>query len=63
MGEGVLVLLAAFAIARQTWLGRQLPHAPRVALRSVGLNAAGGVLNCIWAAVLIRVGPAWRPRR
>lgn len=58
--EGVLVLLTAFAIAHQAWQGWQHPHAPRVPLQGIGFNAAGGVLNGIWATVLIRVGRARR---
>ncbi len=54
--EGTLVLLTALAIAHQAWLGWQHPHSPTAPLRGIAINAAGGVLNCVWAVVLIRVG-------
>jgi cation diffusion facilitator family transporter len=54
--EGALVLLTAFAIAHQAWLGWQHPHAPSAPVQGIAINAAAGVMNCIWALVLIRVG-------
>ena len=54
--EGALVLLTAFAIASQAWWGWQHPHVPAAPMRGIAINAAGGVLNGIWAAVLIRAG-------
>jgi cation diffusion facilitator family transporter len=56
VAEGALVLLTAFAIAHQAWLGWHHPHAPAAPLRGIALNAGGGVLNCVWAVLLIRVG-------
>jgi cation diffusion facilitator family transporter len=53
--EGVLVVLAALSIFEHAWTTW---NAPRLVLGTVGLglglNAAGGVLNALWAAVLFR---------
>ena len=54
--EGALVLLTAFAIAHQAWWGWQHPHVPTAPVLGIALNATGGVLNGIWAVLLIRVG-------
>ena len=54
--EGALVLITAFAIAGQAWLGWASPHAPQAPLRGIALNATAGVINLGWALVLVRSG-------
>jgi cation diffusion facilitator family transporter len=58
--EGALVLATAFAIGREAWNGLQAPHAPDAPFIGIGLNASAGVINLVWALVLIRVGRAWK---
>ncbi len=56
VAEGTLVLLTAFAIARQAWLGWQHPHHPTAPAEGIALNAGASALNWLWAIILIRVG-------
>jgi cation diffusion facilitator family transporter len=53
--EGVLVVVAALSIFEHAW---ETWNAPRLMLGTVGLglglNAVGGLLNALWAAVLFR---------
>ena len=58
--EGALVLVTALAIAREAWLGWENPHAPETPFLGIALNGAAGVVNQIWALVLIRSGRAWK---
>ncbi len=58
--EGTMVLLTASAIAVQAWIGWHHPHAPSAPLLGIGLNAAAGLLNWVWAVALVRVGRARR---
>jgi cation diffusion facilitator family transporter len=47
--EGALVLATAFLIAHEAWVGFEHPHAPDAPIPGLLLNAAGGVLNLLWA--------------
>ena len=58
--EGALVLLTAFAIAREAWLGWEHPHVPDTPLRGIALNGAAGAINLVWAVVLLRGGRRWK---
>ena len=58
--EGALVLVTALAIGREAWLGWENPHAPETPFLGIALNGAAGVVNLIWALVLIRRGRAWK---
>ena len=58
--EGALVLVTALAIEREAWLGWENPHAPETPFLGIALNGAAGVVNLIWALVLIRRGRAWK---
>jgi cation diffusion facilitator family transporter len=60
MVEGALVLLTAVLIAREAWAGWNEPHVPDTPVLGIGLNAAAGALNLVWALVLIRGGRAWK---
>ena len=58
--EGTLVLLTAFAIAHQAWIGWQHPHRPSTPAAGIALNAGASMLNWIWALTLVRVGRSRR---
>jgi len=58
--EGALVLATAIVIGREAWLGWQHPHAPEAPFLGIALNGAAGVINLVWALVLIRSGRRWK---
>ena len=58
--EGALVLATALAIGREAWFGLQNPKAPDAPFIGLGLNAAAGMINLVWALVLIRTGKGWK---
>jgi cation diffusion facilitator family transporter len=58
--EGALVLVTAFAIGREAWLGWEHPRALETPFLGIALNGAGGVINFVWALVLIRSGRQWK---
>ncbi|MCD0157417.1 cation diffusion facilitator family transporter [Deinococcus sp. LM3] len=62
VAEGVLIVLAAAAIVREALPGllnpAELPALSGVA--GLGVNLAAGVLNAVWASVLLRQGRALR---
>ncbi|WP_158744732.1 cation diffusion facilitator family transporter [Acidisphaera sp. L21] len=58
--EGALVLATAFAIAHEAWRGWQTPHPPETPFLGIALNGAAGLINLVWALVLIRNGRRWK---
>jgi len=60
LAEGALVLLTSVLIAREAWDGWQNPHVPETPFLGIGLNAGAGVINLVWALVLIRQGRLWK---
>jgi cation diffusion facilitator family transporter len=58
--EGVLIVLAALAILREAFLGILNPQPIEAAPLGLAINAAGGVINSVWAWFLIRNGRRWR---
>ena len=60
LAEGALVLLTSGLIAREAWSGWQNPHMPETPFLGIGLNAGAGVINLVWALVLIRKGRLWK---
>ncbi|WP_158811571.1 cation diffusion facilitator family transporter, partial [Beijerinckia sp. L45] len=58
--EGALVLLTSALIAREAWLNWAHPHAPETPFLGVALNGGAGVMNLVWAIVLIRLGKRWK---
>ena len=58
--EGALVLVTAFAIGHQAWIGWEHPKAPDTPYLGLALNAAAGVINLVWAFALIRLGRSWK---
>lgn len=53
---GVLIVVAAISIFREVYLGWLEPHAFDAAPMGLAVNAAAGVINAIWCAVLLRTG-------
>jgi cation diffusion facilitator family transporter len=58
--EGALVLVTAFAISHEAWQGWEHPRALETLFLGIALNGAAGVINLIWALVLIRSGRRWK---
>src|SRR4051794_3859687 len=58
--EGVLVVLAALAIAREAYLGFLHPKPPDAPALGLAVNAAASVINGFWSWLLIRLGRRWR---
>lgn len=54
--EGALIIVAAGLIARAAWGGIVTPEMPDYSPLGLGVNAVAGVLNGVWAWVLIRNG-------
>jgi len=60
LAEGTLVLVTAILIGREAWAGWQDPRVPETPVLGIALNAGAGVLNLVWALVLIRQGRRWK---
>jgi cation diffusion facilitator family transporter len=58
--EAALVVVTAFVIGNEAWRGWQHPHPPDTPFLGIGLNASAGLINLLWALVLIRKGRKWR---
>jgi cation diffusion facilitator family transporter len=60
LAEGALVLVTALLIGREAWVGWLNPRAPETPFLGIGLNAGAGVINLVWALVLMRKGRLWK---
>lgn len=58
--EGVLIILAALAILREAYFGWFSPRVIDAPATGLALNAFAGILNAIWAWILIREGRRMR---
>ena len=58
--EGALVLVTAFAIGREAWNSWEHPRPLQTPFLGIALNGAAGVINLVWALVLIRSGRRWK---
>ncbi|NLD55399.1 MAG: cation transporter [Burkholderiaceae bacterium] len=58
--EGVLIVIAAFSILRESWLAIWNPRALEAPLEGMLINGLATVLNAAWAALLLRLGARWR---
>lgn len=54
--EGVLIVVAALLIVKEAWGGLMAPSLPDAPVLGLAINAFAGILNFVWATVLIRVG-------
>ena len=60
MLEGVLIVLAALLIAYEAFGHILAPALPRTPLPGLAVNALGGIINAVWAYVMIRAGKRHR---
>jgi cation diffusion facilitator family transporter len=58
--EGVLIVVAAILIVKEASADILSPHLPEAAALGLAINAAAGVINLIWARLLIKVGTSHR---
>lgn len=58
--EGTLVLATSFMICSAAWAGWQQPPVLRTPWLGIGVNAAAGMVNLLWALVLLREGRRWK---
>lgn len=56
--EGVLIVIAALLILRESYYGFMTPHGLTAPIEGLFINAAATALNGVWAFVLIRKGRA-----
>ena len=54
--EGVLIVVAAILIIQEAWGALFSPAAMQAPWLGLAINAVAGVINAIWATILIRVG-------
>lgn len=54
--EGVLIVVAALLIVQEAWGALFSPRLPEAPALGLAINAAAGVINAVWATILIRVG-------
>jgi cation diffusion facilitator family transporter len=58
--EGVLIVVAALLIMQEAWGGLTAPAMPEAPWLGLAINAAAGVINAVWATILIRTGKRHR---
>lgn len=58
--EGVLIVVAALLICREAWSALQMPRAMEEPWLGLGINLVAGVINAIWAGMLIKAGKRFR---
>ncbi len=54
--EGVLIIVAALLILRESWGGLFAPRRIDAPALGLAINAAAGVMNAIWSWILVREG-------
>lgn len=58
--EGVLIVIAALLIMQEAWGSLWQPRLPDAPALGLAINAFAGVINAVWATVLIRAGRHYR---
>lgn len=58
--EGVLIVVAAGSILRESYYGFLSPRMPEQAFAGVVLNGIATVINAAWCVLLLRLGRKWR---
>lgn len=58
--EGALIIVAALLIAQEAWGALFDPRLPEAPVLGLAINAVAGVINAVWAAVLVRAGTKHR---
>jgi cation diffusion facilitator family transporter len=54
--EGVLIIVAALLILRESWAGLFAPRRLDAPALGLAINAAAGIVNAIWSWILVREG-------
>lgn len=54
--EGLLVLITSALIMYEAWKAWQIPHFPTAPLQGILLNGSAGLINLVWAILLINIG-------
>ncbi|MFN7023783.1 MAG: cation diffusion facilitator family transporter [Pseudorhizobium sp.] len=54
--EGSLIIVAALLIVQEAWGALADPMLPEAPVLGLAINAAAGVINAVWATVLVRAG-------
>ncbi len=58
--EGALIIVAALLIVQEAWGALFDPSLPEAPVLGLAINAAAGVINAVWATVLVRAGAKYR---
>lgn len=58
--EGVLIVVAALLIIKEAWAGLVAPALPEAPVLGLAINGFAGVINAVWATILIRIGTTHR---
>lgn len=58
--EGVLIVVAAGSILRESYYGLLDPRLPEQPYQGMLLNGIATIINAVWCTVLLRVGRTWR---
>lgn len=58
--EGVLIVIAAFAILRESYLGFVAPNRLQAPVQGLAISLVASGINAVWASVLVREGRAHR---
>ncbi|MFB9948086.1 cation diffusion facilitator family transporter [Rhizobium puerariae] len=58
--EGVLIVVAALLIISEAWNGLVSPKLPEAPVLGLAINGVAGVINGVWATILIRFGKLHR---
>src|SRR3546814_13422917 len=59
--EGVLIILAALAILRESWQGFIAPRPIDTPALGLAISGAATLANLAWGTLFIRLGPRPRP--
>jgi cation diffusion facilitator family transporter len=58
--EGVLVVIAAFAILREAYTGLLMPRPLDAPLEGMTIYGVASAINAVWCSILFRFGGRWR---
>ncbi len=58
--EGALIIVAALLIVQEAWGALFAPSLPEAPVLGLAINAVAGMINAVWATVLVRVGTKHR---
>ncbi|GBQ67387.1 cation efflux system protein [Ameyamaea chiangmaiensis NBRC 103196] len=56
VAEGVMVIITALVIGREAFEAWRAPRLPDAPWHGIAFNLAGGVINLLWAVIVIRAG-------